>query len=212
MDDFKFAQEMAAFRNSEKGRLWIEQQAKRYAKELSIKNEKIKEMFSNYDYVNWLCGFVLRHECFYDDDWFYFPEKISEEDNEKVKDLKLFFEGIEKYANEMGISYEAYEHGWGYYYKIRINENGFRIGTMHGQGTSFSCQKVIIENENDFIDVSDIISFGDINPKLRNLSQVINSAYHNGCTRDEIMDVVNNTIEQLSFEEEGKQLIMEMQG
>lgn len=211
MDDFKFAQEMAAFRNSEKGRLWIEQQAKEYAKQLSIKNEKIKEIFSNYDYVNWLCEFTLEHERFYDNDWEYFPERISEYDYEKVRDLKTFFEGIEKYANEMNIDFIELEDVWGYFYNVRFNDIGFRLGVMQGQGTCYSCQKVTIENENAFIDIGDIIRFGNINPKLRNLSQVINLAYHNGCTREEIMDVVNDTIERLSLEE-GKHLTMDRQG
>ena len=78
-----------ANRNKEK---WI--------REKKEKDAKLKSIFSSYDYMNWLNSFTANNKGFSDEDFLYFPEKISKEDLDKVNNLGLFFEGIEKYADK----------------------------------------------------------------------------------------------------------------
>ena len=66
----------------------------------NAKNTKMQEMLSNTDYIKWLDKFTIKHSSFSDGDWLSSSEKISKEDLEKVNDLPLMYEGIEKYASE----------------------------------------------------------------------------------------------------------------
>ena len=77
----------------EKMHNWLD----KYAKKEKDKYEKIKIMMSNTNYLEWLNQFTQDKNGFYDDDWQYSPDLITESDKENVEKLGLFYEG--KYKN-----------------------------------------------------------------------------------------------------------------
>lgn len=79
-------------------------------KEREERNAKLKSIFSGYDYMNWLNSFTANNKGFSDEDYLYLPEKISKDDLDKVNNLGLFFEGIEKYADKNYIYPTMYEY------------------------------------------------------------------------------------------------------
>ena len=87
----------------------------------------------------------------------YFPEKISKEDLDKVNNLGLFFEGIEKYADKNYIYPTMYEYQSYYGIKDNANEVYYKIGVIEGQGGSFFCERVEPTNDQLFIDFNDIM-------------------------------------------------------
>ena len=136
-----------ANRNKEK---WIREKKERDA--------KLKSIFSSYDYMNWLNSFTANTKGFSDEDFLYFPEKISKEDLDKVNNLGLFFEGIEKYADKNYIYPSTYEYQSYYGIKDNVNEAYYKIGVIEGQGGSFFCDRVEPTSELDFIDFNDIMN------------------------------------------------------
>ena len=107
------------------------------------KNEKIKSLMSNTDYIEWLIEFTKDKEGFSDDDWIYSSEKLDDVAKEKVDDLQLFFEGIYQYSR---INYiYSLTRPLGECYKIRIGDIGFEIGYLSGQGTKFYCRRILLE-------------------------------------------------------------------
>ena len=77
------------------------------------------EMFSDYDYINWLESFTDTYAHFSEDSWCYKKDDISEEDLEKVKDLHLLLEGIEDYCNRNYIYSTPYDFGYFYNFAIK---------------------------------------------------------------------------------------------
>ena len=167
--------------NTPEGQERIKKWAEEYLAKENARNIKMQEMLSNTDYIKWLDKFTIEHSSFSDDDWLYFPEKISKEDLEKVNNLHLMYRGIEKYASENYIC--PTDCDFGNFYKIKLENTGFEIGILIGQGTLFFCNRVQIENQKDFIDFNDILNnktddsltttkntLNEINPK-NNLGQ-----------------------------------------
>ena len=142
-------------------------------------------------------------DTFFDDDWSYSPLEIKDNDKKNVDNLYLFYEGIEDYAAKNYI-YPAILN-YGSFYKIRLYNLGFEVGMISGQGTSFFCKKVIVNDENieDFIDFNDIMT----NKKQENvdvitdeLSRVRNSimlAYEKGIPAPAIIDTLEDTTKEI---------------
>ena len=130
-----------------------------YIQEL-IENKKkqkeiIKKLLSNTDYAEWLIDFTNDKEMFYDNDWDYSNEKLTDDNQKNVNYLSLFFEGIYGYAKENNI--ESSLRALGEYYQIKVDDVGFEIGYITGQGTSFYCKRIPLQEIN-FIDFMDIIN------------------------------------------------------
>lgn len=159
------------------------------------KNKRIKEMVSNFDYINWLIGFVQDKDGFSDDDWLYHPEELSQDDLKKVNELSLFFEGIQKYANEN--YYHCISCDFGGYYKIRLDENGFEIYCLHGQGTAFIIKKIAVDNDEEFINLKDVIDGKRapgaliVDKKIEELSAVILSLREFGVPDEAVEEIVD---------------------
>ncbi len=150
------------------GKKRMEEWIKEFVEKEKFRVEKMKNMMSNTYYLEWLSQFTQDKLGFADDDWLYFPEELQESDRENVDNLCLFYEGIEEYAKR--VHFNPIPCEFGNYYKIRLNELGFKIGILIGQGTVFFCEKIPVENERDFIDFKDIIgneSKKDNNPKIK---------------------------------------------
>ena len=133
---------------------WVEE----YIAKEKVKSEKIKSMMSNTAYIEWLNQFTQDKDGFSDDDWLYFPEKISESDRENVEKLCLFYEGIDKYSKQNHIYPIPCE--FGNFYRVKLNAFGFEIGILVGQGTVFFFNKASLE------DVQDLENAGDAVNKL----------------------------------------------
>lgn len=179
----------------------VKKLAEEYFAMENAKNTKIQEMLSNTDYIKWLDKFTIKHSSFSDSDWLSSSEKISKEDLEKVNDLPLMYDGIEKYASENYI-YPTY-CDFGNFYKIKLENTGYEIGILIGQGTLFFCNRVQIENQKDFIDFNDISNnkinndAAAIKNKLDELSNLAISLYKNGISLETIMLTLNNALNEI---------------
>ena len=127
---------------------WVEE----YIEGEKIKNENIKVMMSNTNYLDWLCKFT----------------------------------------------------------QDRLNEKGFKIGTLIGQGTVFFCKKIAVKNEQEFIDFNDIINgkkrekVDQIRTSLDSLSNMVLTAYESGVPIEAITYTLENTIKEIIFPKENK--------
>ena len=134
-----------------------------------FRNEEINRMMSSTDYVKWLIQFTQDKESFCDDNWDYSDEKLSDIDKKMVDKLALFFECIYRYAKNNYIY--STSRPLGECYQIKINNKGFEIGYITGQGTSFYCKKIQLDDEKNFIDYMDIVN----NKKQNNVEYIENS-------------------------------------
>lgn len=66
---------------------------------------RIDKIFSNTEYIDWFCDFLLKHNCFSIDEWQCNSFEISESDKLYIKNLYLFFQGISNYANKHNIKF-----------------------------------------------------------------------------------------------------------
>ena len=180
------------------------------AKERS-KRAIIKGMVSNTEYVEWLYQFTQDKDSFSDNEWLYFPEKISQSDRKNVEKLSLFYEIIEEYAEENYIYPTPCD--FGNFYRVKSNDFGFEIGVLIGQGTVFFFNKSSLENDKVFIDFHDVITgkkqnnVDTINDALNSLSDTIKSAYDSGVPIEAIEGIFDKTIKSIK-EDKPKTLVI----
>ena len=190
------------------GKAKIDEFIKKYIEEEKIKNEKINDLMSNTNYLEWLDKFTQDKKEFYDDDWIYYPELIKDSDKENVEKLYLFYRGIDRYANQNHIY--PLQCKFGNFYKIRLNEIGFEIGILIGQGTVHFVRRVAQENEHEFIDFNDVMTrkkqekIDQINASLNSLSNMISTIYENGVPIESIVYTLEKSIKELVSKEEDK--------
>ena len=116
----------------------------------------------------------------------------------------FFYEGIDKYARSNHIYPSQCE--FGNFYKVRLNEIGFKIGISFIQGTKFFCKKVPVESEKEFIDFNDIMTDKNqeqidlINASLDSLSNMILTIYESGVPIELIAYIVENTIKEITYQ------------
>ena len=176
-----------------------------YFEKLKISDEKRKEIFSNTDYMMWLENFTTYHPSFSDDNWLYFPEKISKEDNEKVNNLSLLYEGIEIYAKKNYI-YPT-ECDFGGYYRIKLDNVGYEIGKLVGQGTLFFCDAKPLNKNLEYIDFYDIMNdkkkdgVDVITEQLKNLSNGVLELYKQGVPLAAIIETLDTTLTKVKKDE-----------
>ena len=176
-----------------------------YIEGLKVSEAKRKEIFSNTNYVKWLESFTIEHPVFLDDDWLYFPEKISQEDNEKVKNLHLFYEGIELYAKKNYI-YPT-ECDFGGYYNIKLDNIGYEIGMLVGQGTLFFCKRTPLNKDLEYIDFNDIMAdkkkdgVDVITQQLKDLSNSVLELHKKGIPLTAIIETLDTTLTGIKEEE-----------
>ena len=94
--------------------------------EITKKREIMQEMISSNEYIDWLFEYTETHNnSFYDDDYVYGPERISDKDKKNIKKLPIFFELVSEYA-------EQYQCNDGYFCKIKYNDEVIHVGALHG--------------------------------------------------------------------------------
>lgn len=154
------------------------------------------------EYIKWLINFTNTYSSFSDDEWLYYESKLSKENIEKVNSLHLLYNIVDRYATDNYIYPNNCE--FGNYYKINSGNVGFEIGVIAGQGVSFFCNRVELENKKDFIDFNDILNNKEsinkieINEGLEQLSYMIDSLYKKGVPFPIIFNTVSDTVNELS--------------
>lgn len=170
---------------------------KKLAIEEKAKQDTLKEMFSNTDYIDWLIHFTISHPNFSSDSWLYFPNEIDPKDNENVDKLHLFFKGIDNYAQRNYI--DSTPDSFGYYYSIRKGDACFNIGVAIGQGTLFYCERTLPQKTSiHFDDILNHTIFKRtklIDRKLEQLAKIIKSLMECGVPMNAIEDKLE-TIKQ----------------
>ena len=186
---------------------------KEYLKKEKTRLENIKNLMTSTTYMDWLKKFTQNKDGFSDDEWLYFPEKISDYDRTNVEMLNLFYEGIDKYAKQNYIYPTPCE--FGNFYRVKLNDFGIEIGILMGQGTVFFCRKVLFENDKEFIDFNYVMNgkkqdnVDTIDTTLDYLSNMVISAYEKGVPIEAIANKLDNTIKNISLEKESKSKIKE---
>ena len=186
---------------------WIENLIKKQEEDREI----TKKLLSDTSYIEWISSFTQDKDGF-DDETLFSLDK--DDPNKKyIKYLNLFYDGINEYAERNYIYPELNEtthHFFGSHFNIRLNDFGFEIGYISGQGVIFLCNKKEIENESDFIDFNDIITnkkqdnVDSINETLNNLSTIVSEAYQNGVPIEAIRNRIDLTIRDLNKIEKDK--------
>ena len=161
--------ELIKFMKSKEGKVSISKCIHEMSEKQKNRDEIIKKMLSNTDYINWLISFTKDKDGFFDSDYDYSSEKLNEIDQKNVNLLPLLFEGIYDYAKKNYI-YSS-EDSLGEYYQVKKDDNGFQIGYISGQGTDFYCKKIPVEKNEYFIDFMDIVN----NKKQDNVDYIRNS-------------------------------------
>ena len=106
---------------------------------INKQNKIIDEMTRTTSYIDWLKEFTMKYPIFSEDDWKYSEDSLSEEEKEKVENLFLFYQCIEKYAKRNYIS--ATKETYGQSYLIKKDDDFFSIGYNIGEKTTFYCEK-----------------------------------------------------------------------
>lgn len=191
---------------------YVNRNKEKWIREKKERDAKLKSIFSSYDYMNWLNSFTANTKGFSDEEYLYFPEKISKDDLDKVNNLELFFEGIEKYADKNYIYPTIYEYQSYYSVKDNVNDAYYKIGVIEGQGGSFFCERVEDTSKLDFIDFNDIMNdkirenVEEIEANLDNMSNLVLSLYNKGVPLEAIKDTFDKTISEIELsKEKGKE-------
>lgn len=187
--------------NEEKAKAFLDD----WFEKMRISDEKRKEMFSNTNYIKWLEGFTTKYESFTDDSWLYTPTELSQEENEKVANLHLLYEGIELYAKKNYI-YPT-ECDFGGYYNIKLDNIGYELGMLVGQGTVFFCKRTGIDKDLEYIDFNDIMTdkkkdgVDVITQQLKDLSNKVLELHKKGIPLTALIETLDTTLTGIKEEE-----------
>lgn len=167
----------------------------RLVDELLQKQNKIKELVSNKNYILWLEEFTKSYPKFCDDDWLYKSDELSDRDTQMISYLGYFYECINQYAEKNYLS--AYSDNIPFYncfYHIKFNAILYKIGIVSGQGTYYYCQRIDEPNFDKCIYFDDILTNKkqDTVSKIEMLSNVVQVL----CCSDISPDIIRATVEK----------------
>lgn len=168
----------------------MNQSIKKYIEEQKNKEEKIKRIMSNTDYIEWLEKFTKDKESFADVEYNYCSEQLKEIDKKNIEDLYLFYAGIERYASNNHIVPNYFD--FGEFYKIKYNNFYFKIGIAYGQENSIFCHKVTGKNLKGFINFNSILT--NDSDSLNKLSNLVIAMLKSGIPTEDIINTVNTTV------------------
>lgn len=117
--------------------------------------EHAQKLISNDEYMRWLEKFTLSYPRFSDDDWLYCPERLTEEDYNKVQELQYFYNGLVNYDNTKVIPVEC--EFWNTKVIVKFNSISYEISLMVGQGSVISVKRCEISPDEPFIDFNDCL-------------------------------------------------------
>lgn len=193
---------MQKFENHEQMREYVQKERQR----LDERKNKIKEIISNNNYINWLQKFTLTYPKFRNDDFINNKDKLEESDLKNIDNVSLLYYGIKDYANSNYI-YPFIDSDFVKYYRIKYNNIGYEIGMIIGQETLFFCERV--DNiDNTFIDFNNIIlnkkeeNTKFIEERLNELSNTITCLHEQNIPLDIIKSIIDDNI--FNIEEKSK--------
>lgn len=194
---------------SPEGEKIIEKILDEYVESEKITDEKIKKLISSTDYIKWLDNFTKKHPNFDINNGLSNLGKIDEQDKKNVDDLYLMYSAVDRYARKNYIY--PIPCNFGGYYKVKLDDNGFEIGKLIGQGTLYFCNRVQIEKGEEFIDFNDIINdkkydgVDKIKNNLDELSKEIVLLFEeSNISLDEITNKLKDAIKAIYIEENNK--------
>lgn len=117
--------------------------------------EHAQKLISNDEYMRWLEKFTLSYPRFSDYDWLYYPERLTEDDYNRVRELCYFFDGIVDYAERKGLTIKKDENEAELL--VKFNGVGYEIGLVVGQGSFMYVLRRDISQNEPFIDFNDCL-------------------------------------------------------
>lgn len=150
---------------------------------INNQNEKKKlkeEMFSNYDYFNWLEEFSLRCNSFTDDQF----------DDVNVKKLYLLYEAIADYK----YSYKAFEaipDDMSCFYRVIYNGSCYEIGNVCGQGSFYFCTRCSYNEKNYYVDLNEVYIWFKMNYLCDGIINFYKKGYEPDVILNNISDLIN---------------------
>lgn len=158
-----------------------------------VKNERIKKILNNDEYIHWLEQFTLKHPKFYNDSCLDFKQS-----NQNIQDISLLYAIIENYAKENYIT--VIPNVCGNYYVINHNNVNYEIGIMIGPETIYYCKRTN-NNENciNFTDIQNNTPTSKkliIDSKIKELTQIINDMVENHIDDHVILEVTEKAMQK----------------
>lgn len=135
-----------------------------------------EEMFSNYDYINWLSKYTLKYVTFTDD----------QDLDDNVLKLGLLYEVIDDYAYNHGIV--AKEEDMSCFYRVVYNDSYFEIGYIYGMGSCFFCSRIPFNENYSYIDFNEVY----IKFRMNEFGDRLCRLYRDGYSLDDIIREINN--------------------
>lgn len=185
---------------SEEMKKYARKSALEYQEKLNFKQMLTKKILFDFNYINWLVDFSRTHNSFYDDDWVYTPEAITEEDSMQLRKLGNFFGGIVEYVYKMNLVLDED------YYLIKFEDKMLTLREFHGQGVHIQVNRVEENVEGKVIDIRDVVEYYSEGNDLSQVSFAIKNAFSKGIPEEAIIEKVSKTLEQLNAEQQKRML------
>ena len=174
-----------------------------YEDEVVRRNNKIREMFSNLEYMNWLEKFTSSYPEFYDRE---VNSCFDYSDQEQVNCLRYFFDGIYQYAKINN----KFPNGcnYGVYYTIKKDQITYQIGKLYGERIIYFCNRVNDDKESiNFYDIMN--SYHKVNEKnLNELSEKIISLCDHGIPLSMIEATVVDAMDKVRSHQKAKNILI----
>lgn len=119
------------------------------------REERIKNLVANTDYIAWLSDFTLINGDFFVNDWEYSKTKLPKQEMENVKKLGDFYSAISEYADRNYIYPEDTKVSK--YYRVKYHCSMLHVGYIGNKEPEFFCARQELDDESKYIDIEDII-------------------------------------------------------
>ena len=106
--------------------------------------------------MSWLSKFMDDYPVFTSSDWIDVAELLESQDRRGVMNLHLFYKGISLYAKENYIypeSSEGFE-----FYSVKYKDSGYRVAEFGDMRKIWACERISLDDEENFIDFYDIMN------------------------------------------------------
>ena len=131
---------------------------KQFVERINKDEETKKAIVKDFKYFSWLEGFVTKNNgSFSDDQWIYFPEKITNTEKSNVAKLHLLFSALYDFAKAHRIPDEKSRTFSGSSVYVQYNSNIYKIGFLAGQGVFFFCEKIANRKVKNVINFNDVV-------------------------------------------------------
>lgn len=128
---------------------------KEHSEKLKIKKQKMTELISSTDYIEWLSSFLRDNHYFSDDDWMYFLDMFEGHDRLNMAKICLLYELVSSYASNNNIAISTCDYG--NYYKVIYEDFCFDIGVKLDKGIMFFCNEDKIRENDTIIDFNNLL-------------------------------------------------------